>query len=72
MADSESEMSENENEKENPKVKSGRKNKGPETFIRESEDMIVDLADPNELSKAICKFNFQLFSIILINFPILK
>jgi hypothetical protein len=52
LADSESEMSEGENEKENTKTK-GRKNKGPETFIRESGDMIVDLADPNELSKAI-------------------
>lgn len=59
LADSESEMSAEEEEKENPKSKSRRKSKEPETFIRESEDMIVDLADPNALSKAISKFNLR-------------
>lgn len=57
-------MSESEDEKENPKSKTSKKssrNKEPETFIRESEDMIVDLADPNELSKAICMI-FDIFS----------
>lgn len=56
LADSESEMSNDEDEKENPKTKSRGRNKEPETFIRESEDMIVDLADPNALSKVISEF----------------
>lgn len=50
-------MSAGEEEKENPKSKSRGKSKEPETFIRESEDMIVDLADPNALSKVISKLN---------------
>lgn len=63
-------MSDDENEKENPKVKGkvSRKNKGPETFIRESEDMIVDLADPNELSKAISKINLMICYNFFINY----
>ncbi|KAG5671610.1 hypothetical protein PVAND_001803 [Polypedilum vanderplanki] len=47
LADSDSDMSDDETEKENTKSKK----KNPETYIREDEDMIVDLADSNAFSK---------------------
>jgi hypothetical protein len=44
-------MSDGEIEKENSKSKK----KDPETYIRESDDMIVDLADSNAFSKITSK-----------------
>lgn len=52
MADSDSDMSDGEDNKENPKTKSNN----PETYIRETEDSIVDFADPDAFSKITSKF----------------
>jgi len=41
---------------EEEKKKSKSKSKEPQTFIRENEDSIVDLADPNAFSKITSKF----------------
>lgn len=56
MADSDSDMSDGE-DKENPKQK--QKSKNPETYIRETEDSIVDLADPDAFSRITSKFNIN-------------
>lgn len=48
LADSDSDMSDGE-EKKNPKQKS--KSKNPETYLRETEDSIVDLADADAFSR---------------------
>lgn len=53
MADSDSDMSGGEDNKENPKKKP---TKNPETYIRETEDSIVDFADPDAFSKITSKF----------------
>lgn len=52
MADSDSDMSDGE-EKKNPKRKS--KSKNPETYLRETEDSIVDLADADAFSRLTSK-----------------
>lgn len=49
MADSDSDMSDGEDKKEKPKQKS--KSKQPETYLRETEDSIVDLADADAFSR---------------------
>lgn len=45
-------MSDEDNDKENPKAKT----KHPDTYIRESEDSIVDLADLDAFSKITSSF----------------
>lgn len=61
LADSDSDMSDGEDNKENPKTKS----KNSETYIRETEDSIVDFADPDAFSKITSKFitTFNIFSV---------
>lgn len=56
LADSDSDMS--DDDKENPKQKSKedkKKSKNPETYIHETEDSIVDLADPDAFSRITSK-----------------
>ena len=50
LADSDSDLS-GEDEKENTK-----KSKNPQTYIRETEDSIVDLADSNAFSRITSEF----------------
>lgn len=47
LADSDSDMSVADDNKENPKAKT----KHPQTYIRETEDLIVDLADPDAFGR---------------------
>ncbi|KAL7025273.1 hypothetical protein ACKWTF_013427 [Chironomus riparius] len=60
LADSDSDMSDGEEEKKKSKTKA----KEPQTFIRENEDSIVDLADPNAFSKITSK----LLAFLYLNF----
>lgn len=53
-------MSDGEEEKKKSKTKA----KEPQTFIRENEDSIVDLADPNAFSKITSK----LLAFLYLNF----
>jgi hypothetical protein len=55
LADSDSDMS--DDGKENPK-----KAKNPQTYIRETEDSIVDLADSNAFSRITSKFRHFSFA----------
>jgi hypothetical protein len=68
LADSDSDMSDGEEEKK----KSKSKTKEPQTFIRENEDMIVDLADPNAFSKITSKLCSKFFIAKLTAFLNLK
>lgn len=48
-------------DEEDKKIKSKTKTKKePQTFIRENEDAIVDLADPNAFSKITSKYCFKI------------
>lgn len=64
LADSDSDMDEETTKKDKPEEKKSRKPKG-DTYIRESEDSIVDLADPNAFNKITskssipCSMNFM-------------
>lgn len=49
-------MSDGDDNKENPKPKS----KKPETYIRESEDTIVDLADADAFSRLTSKITISM------------
>lgn len=51
LADSDSDLSDGDDDKKKPKQKS----KGQDTYIRETEDSIVDLADPDAFSKITSK-----------------
>lgn len=56
MADSDSDMDDEATKKDKPEEKKSRKPKG-DTYIRESEDSIVDLADPNAFNKITSKLS---------------
>lgn len=55
-------MSDGDGNKENPKQK-----KNPETYIRETEDLIVDLADPDAFSRITSKRNILAISKLMNN-----
>lgn len=62
MADSDSDMSMDDVEP-NKKVKNSQKGKKkePQTYIHETEDTIVDLADPDAFSRITSEKFFEIF-----------
>lgn len=54
LADSDSDMSDGEDKKDKSKQKI--KSKNPETYLRETEDSIVDLADADAFSRLTSEF----------------